>query len=117
MKGLTAVLTFGLIAAMASGAEAQRSKPPKDSAKAVPAESRPPKGMCRIWLDGVPAAQQPAPTDCQTAVKNVPANGHVLFGDDFKDSAKTNGKGKLPPVKGFQDVRPPTIVPRRPADS
>ena len=116
MKGLTAVLTFGLIAGVATSAAAQRGKPPKDSAKAIPADSRPPKGMCRVWLNGVPAAQQPAPTDCSTAVKNLPANARVIFGDDYKDTAKTDAKPKLPPVKGFTNVNPPAIVPRRPPE-
>ncbi len=49
----------------------------------VPPGHRPPPGMCRIWLDGVPAGQQPAPTDCATAVRNRPSNGRVLFGDDY----------------------------------
>jgi len=38
--------------------------------------------MCRIWIDGVPPGQQPAPTDCVTAVRNRPVNGYVIFGDD-----------------------------------
>lgn len=42
----------------------------------------PPAGMCRIWLDEVPPAQQPAPTDCATAIKNRPTRGRVVFGDD-----------------------------------
>ena len=45
------------------------------SARRIPADARPPKGMCRIWIDNVPAAQQPAATDCPTAVKNRPTNG------------------------------------------
>jgi hypothetical protein len=97
--------------------------PPKDSAKknesAVPVESRPPKGMCRIWLDGVPAAQQPAVTDCPTAIKNRPSNGKVLFGDDYADStkAKPGDKNKLPPgAKGFTGVKPPAILPGRPLE-
>jgi len=48
----------------------------------VPPEYRPPAGMCRIWIDGVQPSQQPAPTDCVTAVKNKPVNGSVIFGDD-----------------------------------
>ncbi|HEX2721575.1 MAG TPA: hypothetical protein VHM24_01555 [Gemmatimonadaceae bacterium] len=48
----------------------------------VPPAYRPPAGMCRIWIEGVPPAQQPAPTDCVTAVRNRPVNGSVIFGDD-----------------------------------
>lgn len=43
--------------------------------------ARPPSGMCRIWIDGVPAAKQPAPTDCVTALREKPANGRIIFGD------------------------------------
>jgi hypothetical protein len=49
----------------------------------VPAAYRPPPGMCRIWLDNVAPAQQPAPTDCNSAVRNRPANARILFGDDY----------------------------------
>jgi hypothetical protein len=48
----------------------------------VPPGDRPPRGMCRIWIDGVPPRQQPAPTDCSTAVRRVPPNARVIFGDD-----------------------------------
>ena len=122
MKQLTGVLTIGLLIATAAPAMAQQSQS-KDSAKkallaAIPADARPPKGMCRIWIDAVPAAQQPAATDCATAVKNRPANARVIFGDDFADTSKSkNGdKAKLPPnVKGFTDVKPPAVIlPKRP---
>jgi hypothetical protein len=62
----------------------------------VPKEYRPPKGMCRIWLDKVPPKQQPAPTDCPTAVRNRPSNGKVIFGDDYKDGAE-KGEKRVPP--------------------
>jgi hypothetical protein len=117
MTPLNLVFVAGLIAASAAPATAQQLQQ-KDSAKkspVVPADARPPKGMCRIWLDNVPAAQQPAATDCSTAIKNRPQNGHVIFGDDYADSAKTN---KLPPnIKGFSGSSKPSVVfPKRPPE-
>src|SRR5215203_3701221 len=53
------------------------------SADRIPPGLMPPPGMCRIWLDGVPAGQQPAPTDCASAVRNRPGNARVIFGDDY----------------------------------
>jgi len=117
MKQLTGVLTIGFLIACAAPTMAQQPQS-KDSAKkalvaAIPADARPPKGMCRIWIDAVPAAQQPAATDCPTAVKNRPANARVIFGDDFADTSKskTGDKAKLPPnVKGFTGVKPPVVI-------
>lgn len=45
----------------------------------VPKAYLPPPGMCRIWVDNVPAARQPAPTDCATAIRNKPPNARVIF--------------------------------------
>lgn len=39
-----------------------------------------PAGMCQVWIDGLPANQQPAPTDCATARANAPANSHIIYG-------------------------------------
>jgi hypothetical protein len=120
MKQRNVVLTIGLIVAAAAPGMAQQPAQ-RDSAKktaAIPADARPPKGMCRVWIDGVPAAQQPAATDCATAVKNRPTNGRVIFGDDLADSSKVKpaDKVKLPPeARGFTGVKPPTqILPKRP---
>ena len=86
MKLRTAFLTIACSAGLAGVAHAQQK------GGEVPKEYRPPKGMCRIWLDDVPAKQQPAPTDCPTAVRNRPSNGKVVFGDDYKDG-KNGGDG------------------------
>ena len=76
-------------------AEAQRPVPANPRAQQsqrreqiVPPGFYPPAGMCRIWINDVPAGQQPAPTDCASAVRNRPANGKVLFGDDPPKSKK-----------------------------
>lgn len=47
-------------------------------------EHRPPPGMCRIWINGVPAERQPAPTDCATAMRRRPSNARVIFGDEVR---------------------------------
>ena len=52
----------------------------------VPPGFRPPAGMCRVWVDGVPAQQQPAPTDCQTAMRSRPTKSRVLIGERPADA-------------------------------
>lgn len=68
----------------------------------IPTEYRPPAGMCRVWIDGVPAAQQPAPSDCPSATLKKPANARVVWGDDPKAKGG-KGSDKLS-VKGFAPV-------------
>jgi hypothetical protein len=58
----------------------------------LPPGFAPPAGMCRIWIEGVPADQQPAPTDCATAVRNRPLNGRVIFSDEKATSPKPSKK-------------------------
>ena len=70
-----------------------------EAASVVPDAYRPPPGMCRIWIDGVPPDRQPAPTDCATAVRRRPANAHVVFGDLSTYVA---------PVGAQQQAKPPT---------
>ncbi|HET9423782.1 MAG TPA: hypothetical protein VFO55_00315 [Gemmatimonadaceae bacterium] len=113
--------TFALIGIMTVGvaASAGAQKPPAGQSTEIPEQHRPPKGMCRIWLKDVPPAQQPAPTDCAAAVKNVPANGRVVFGDteEVREKSKPNPKS-LPDSKGYTGkpgapTKPP-VIPRKP---
>lgn len=71
----------------------------------IPASHLPPEGMCRIWIDNVPPSQQPAPTDCASAIKNRPSNGRVIFpedgprarkGEKTERDEKATGKGSKP---------------------
>lgn len=104
----------GLIVS-AGAAQAQRRPTPEKSRPTVPTQSRgqsivppgfsPPAGMCRIWIDDVPAGKQPAPTDCASAVRNRPSNGKVLFGDDQKKVKKgKKDKNKSNPADGLVDL-------------
>ena len=107
---LSVVLSVILVALASPSVVAAQAR-----GKDIPESERPPAGMCRIWLDNVPAAQQPAPTDCASAVRNRPAKGRVIFGDDYvapkrKDST-TKGN---PAIKGFVPAdkkRPPLRLP------
>ena len=104
-------LTMVLLAGIAVSADAQQ--PPVGKAEEIPAEYKPPKGMCRIWLKDVPPKQQPAPTDCAAAVKNVPANGRVIWGDT-EDSKKGKGTTNAPPanikpLSGQGAAKPPIL--------
>jgi hypothetical protein len=104
---------LGLIVS-ASVAEAQRLVPAKPQAPSTPQSRReqivppgffPPVGMCRIWINDVPAGQQPAPTDCASAVRNRPANGRVLFGDEPPKTQKgKNDRSKSGPADELVDL-------------
>ena len=67
----------------------------------VPKEYLPPPGMCRIWVDNVPAARQPAPTDCATAIRNKPPNARVIFPPGRTGDAKglAPGRSKADTIK------------------
>ena len=88
LKTIAISLALAVAAAAPLSAQGNGTKAGK-----IPPGQRPPAGMCRIWLDGVPPGQQPAPTDCATAVRKRPANGRVIFGDDYVDgkTKKLNG--------------------------
>jgi len=111
---LVAPAIFGVIVS-ASVSEAQRPVPVKprenttqqqsNGEQIVPLAFYPPAGMCRIWINQVPAGQQPAPTDCASAVRNRPANGKVLFGDQPPKGKKTKTeKGNSSPTDQLLDL-------------
>lgn len=59
----------------------------------IPRGHLPPKGMCRVWIDGVPPGQQPPVTDCATAERNRTVNSRVIYGD--RESFPGKGKGQF----------------------
>ena len=114
---LVAPAVFGVIVS-ASLSEAQRPVPVNSKQnitqqqtqqqssreQIVPPAFYPPAGMCRIWINQVPATQQPAPTDCASAVRNRPANGKVLFGDQPKGKKTKTEKGNSNPTDELLDL-------------
>jgi hypothetical protein len=92
----------GVLSAAPERADAQATPPVRSlvpskkdkSDDEVPESHLPPPGMCRVWIDGVPAAQQPAPTDCPTAIRNRPSNARVIFADDSRPRRDREGKGE-----------------------
>lgn len=100
MKLNRTVLMLSVTLGLAHEAGAQRRQDDE-----VPRAYWPPVGMCRIWLDKVPPKQQPAPTDCPTAVRNRPSNGRVLFGDDYAEKGKKPEDHDLPFLRKFTEDR------------
>ena len=103
---LAVIGLLGALAVVSPAAHAQAplTKPLVERTE-IPRNLRPPPGMCRVWIDKVPATQQPAPTDCASAIRNKPTNGRVIFSEDStrKSRPKADGKaddrpkGKKPP--------------------
>jgi hypothetical protein len=77
-----------------------RESQPRESQPRVPDAFTPPAGLCRLWIEGVPPSQQPAPTDCASAIRNRPANAAVVFGPQRKSGASDMpsfaGRGQMP---------------------
>jgi len=50
----------------------------------IPPGQLPPRGMCRVWIDGVAPGQQPPIEDCASARVRAArtANARVIYGDD-----------------------------------
>lgn len=50
----------------------------------IPPGHLPPRGACRVWIDGVPPGRQPAVTSCAQAERDrlsYGANARVVYGD------------------------------------
>lgn len=109
MTRSTLVLQFAIACAIAAPLSAQaRERENVD----VPQGHRPPPGMCRIWIDGVPPARQPAPTDCATAIRRRPPNARVVFGAELRDQRDDHPDPRVvkelaPPTRGEPRAQPP----------
>ena len=116
---LAALLIAGSF--LGSAATAQGQQPPatqvvrntntKTSFLDIPSDQVPAKGMCRNWIDNVPADRQPAVTDCATALRNKTANERTVFGDDYMQPVSKTTRPALP--EPFQNEHPGTVPMRQ----
>jgi hypothetical protein len=117
------MVVVGALAALTAPVEAQVSTrvPVPTARDTIPRAYMPPAGMCRVWLSGVKPQQQPAPTDCATAVRNVPPTGRVVFGDTMSARPKPTTlppggvqQGSRLPIPPVKTIPPRTIPPKIP---
>ena len=99
--GLTAALVLAPLGTLQAAQD--RSQDTKSST--VPESAMPPAGMCRVWLRDVPEHQQPAPTDCAAAIRTMPRDAMVLFGD-LKRSARVAPNAATVPARRSGAVPP-----------
>ena len=99
----TALLLTSAASAQEPRDRASREPPPRELQPRVPDAFTPPAGLCRLWIEGVPPSQQPAPTDCANAIRNRPANAAVVFGPQRKSGTTEMpsfaGRGQMPIVR------------------
>lgn len=88
-----AVLAAGLVAAAPAGAQGRSHGRGRVT---IPPGQRPPAGLCRIWIDGVPPGRQPGVTDCGYAYAHVPANGRVIYGGRATDRSDVRNRQYAP---------------------
>jgi len=103
-RSRAALAVLALAAPVLLGAQGRAGDP------TIPAGFQPPPGLCRIWVQGVPADKQPAPTDCASALKNSPPNGRVIFGPSA-DSTRRPGAAQLLRTRGLP--LPAALAPTR----
>jgi hypothetical protein len=82
------------------GSLAAQDRSQDSKAAPVPESAMPPAGMCRVWLRDVPERQQAAPTDCATAIRTMPRDAMVLFGDLQRAARVSPNASTLPAPRG-----------------
>ncbi|MCX5760075.1 MAG: hypothetical protein NTW72_00985 [Gemmatimonadetes bacterium] len=108
----------GPLAAQDARVQDVRVQDARDLPPQMPVTFTPPAGLCRIWLDGVPATQQPAPTDCASAIKNRPASASIVFGPKRRtEGSELESFTRRPGSPLVRQLAPNTLAPRRRDDA
>jgi hypothetical protein len=101
---------YGILSALATcGAAVVAAQSPLAQPE-IPAAYEPPPGMCRVWLRDVPPMQQPAPTDCRSALRTKPVGATVVYGPEARRSSYSPNDWTRPSLRPARDddrTRPP----------
>jgi hypothetical protein len=100
----------GFISAWLAGGAAVCAAQSAVAQPEIPAAYVPPAGMCRVWLKDVPPVQQPAPTDCRSALRTKPVGASVIYGPDEKRTSVSPNDWSRPslrPAREDDRVRTP----------
>lgn len=112
LSPIIAVVSLVLsVPAVPAGAQERRAPEPaptRDSVVKIPEAMMPPAGKCRIWMLNVPAKQQPAATDCTTAMRQKPANAVLVFGPAVRDLSPFEARESWRRATEKEDEREPT---------
>jgi hypothetical protein len=100
LRVASTMMFLAVLLAAPLGAQGAAKEP-----QGIPSAHRPPPGMCRIWIDGVPPERQPAPTDCATAIRRRPPNARVVFGDDYRETPRRTLVPAAPPNRDNDAAR------------
>ena len=107
-----AVAVAGVLFAAAPSARAQIRRSTGSIPTSSSTSASVPAGMCRIWINGLPADRQPAPTDCTTAQRSVPPNGRVIYGSQTQGRNYPIGTTRGGQYDPRLDPRSPQYDPR-----
>ena len=115
---LTRFIWCAPVVALAFAANPIAAQDVRDLPSQVPVTFTPPAGLCRVWLNGVPASQQPAPTDCASAIKNRPSNAAVVFGPKRRsESSELESFARRAGFPAARQITPNALTPRQRDDA
>jgi hypothetical protein len=115
---LTRFIWFIPVLALGATARPLAAQDVRDLPPQAPVTFTPPAGLCRVWLNGVPASQQPAPTDCASAIRNRPSNAAVVFGPKRRsESSELESFARRAGFPTTRQITPSALVPRRRDDT
>lgn len=100
---MTGVWRTGLMMFGMTGGAALLAAQSSSSAPEIPPAYVPPSGMCRVWLHDVPPMQQPAPTDCRSALRTKPVGATVIYGPEPKRTTVAPNAWSRPTLRPARD--------------